>query len=198
MDLSGAARLRGGAQSDADPSCGCSDTSQRTAALRAEAGVPSRPASDFGLLLLRLFVHTPRETPASLPRLTTQTTCSAADEPDAVVAGRGFHPSLAHPHHAVQEVGFGSGLLGHADGCLYHPRALGETDWRYFRSFRNCSNLAPSVAPQGLIGASPDPEISDRCYENLKMVGAAGFEPATPCAQGRCATRLRHAPTRLS
>src|ERR1700683_5529747 len=27
------------------------------------------------------------------------------------------------------------------------------------------------------------------------MVGATGFEPATPCAQGRCATRLRHAPT---
>jgi hypothetical protein len=29
----------------------------------------------------------------------------------------------------------------------------------------------------------------------LKMVGATGFEPATPCAQGRCATRLRYAPT---
>jgi hypothetical protein len=29
----------------------------------------------------------------------------------------------------------------------------------------------------------------------ILLVGAAGFEPATPCAQGRCATRLRHAPT---
>jgi hypothetical protein len=28
-----------------------------------------------------------------------------------------------------------------------------------------------------------------------KMVGAIGFEPTTPCAQGRCATRLRYAPT---
>ena len=28
------------------------------------------------------------------------------------------------------------------------------------------------------------------------MVGAIGFEPTTPCAQGRCATRLRYAPTR--
>src|SRR4051794_36550011 len=28
------------------------------------------------------------------------------------------------------------------------------------------------------------------------LVGATGFEPATPCAQGRCATRLRYAPTR--
>src|SRR5438034_3727673 len=28
-----------------------------------------------------------------------------------------------------------------------------------------------------------------------KLVGATGFESATPCAQGRCATRLRYAPT---
>jgi hypothetical protein len=26
------------------------------------------------------------------------------------------------------------------------------------------------------------------------LVGAIGFEPTTPCAQGRCATRLRYAP----
>ena len=31
----------------------------------------------------------------------------------------------------------------------------------------------------------------------ILLVGAAGFEPATPCAQGRCATRLRYAPTTL-
>ena len=30
-----------------------------------------------------------------------------------------------------------------------------------------------------------------------KLVGARGFEPRTPCAQGRCATRLRYAPTVL-
>src|SRR5437762_8389462 len=28
----------------------------------------------------------------------------------------------------------------------------------------------------------------------VSVVGAAGFEPATTCAQGRCATRLRYAP----
>ena len=28
-----------------------------------------------------------------------------------------------------------------------------------------------------------------------RLVGAIGFEPTTPCAQGRCATRLRYAPT---
>src|SRR5262249_20913411 len=30
-----------------------------------------------------------------------------------------------------------------------------------------------------------------------RPVGARGFEPPTPCAQGRCATRLRHAPNRV-
>jgi hypothetical protein len=29
----------------------------------------------------------------------------------------------------------------------------------------------------------------------MTLVGAIGFEPTTPCAQGRCATRLRYAPT---
>lgn len=27
------------------------------------------------------------------------------------------------------------------------------------------------------------------------LVGVSGFEPLTPCAQGRCAARLRHTPT---
>ena len=31
--------------------------------------------------------------------------------------------------------------------------------------------------------------------KQTKLVGAIGFEPTTPCAQGRCATRLRYAPT---
>ena len=31
--------------------------------------------------------------------------------------------------------------------------------------------------------------------QSEKLVGAIGFEPTTPCAQGRCATRLRYAPT---
>ena len=36
-----------------------------------------------------------------------------------------------------------------------------------------------------------------RTMEKQSLVGATGFEPATPCAQGRCATRLRYAPTLL-
>jgi hypothetical protein len=34
-----------------------------------------------------------------------------------------------------------------------------------------------------------------RVKKNELLVGARGFEPRTPCAQGRCATRLRYAPT---
>jgi hypothetical protein len=32
-------------------------------------------------------------------------------------------------------------------------------------------------------------------YFIILLVGAARFELTTPCAQGRCATRLRYAPT---
>jgi hypothetical protein len=38
-------------------------------------------------------------------------------------------------------------------------------------------------------------ESSKSFVFNKDLVGAAGFELATPCAQGRCATRLRYAPT---
>lgn len=31
-----------------------------------------------------------------------------------------------------------------------------------------------------------------------KMVGAAGFEPATPWSQARCATKLRYAPSLIT
>src|SRR5690349_9439540 len=36
--------------------------------------------------------------------------------------------------------------------------------------------------------------IHKRVKTLVILVGATGFEPATPCAQGRCATRLRYAP----
>lgn len=32
-------------------------------------------------------------------------------------------------------------------------------------------------------------------YTRIKMVGAAGFEPATPWSRTKCATKLRYAPT---
>src|SRR5215475_13348726 len=33
------------------------------------------------------------------------------------------------------------------------------------------------------------------CKVQGRVVGATGFEPATPCTPCKCATRLRHAPT---
>ena len=34
--------------------------------------------------------------------------------------------------------------------------------------------------------------------QKKKMVGAAGFEPATPWSQARCATKLRYAPSLIT
>jgi hypothetical protein len=38
------------------------------------------------------------------------------------------------------------------------------------------------------------PGRSPRCPSWGRYIGATGFEPATPCSQSKCATRLRHAP----
>src|SRR3989304_2363989 len=38
-------------------------------------------------------------------------------------------------------------------------------------------------------------ELQARITPSWGRIGATGFEPATPCAQGRCATRLRYAPS---
>ena len=43
-----------------------------------------------------------------------------------------------------------------------------------------------------------DPCGASRSGEARRLVGAAGFEPATPCSQSRCATRLRYAPATWS
>jgi hypothetical protein len=43
--------------------------------------------------------------------------------------------------------------------------------------------------------ASAGTIIEQLFREEEGLVGAARFELATPCAQGRCATRLRYAPT---
>ena len=51
---------------------------------------------------------------------------------------------------------------------------------------RQMSNVVEEVVDAGITT-----ETKLRNY----LVGARGFEPPTPCAQGRCATRLRYAPT---
>ena len=38
------------------------------------------------------------------------------------------------------------------------------------------------------------PRVLMNNRETVSLVGAAGFEPAAPCSQSRCATKLRYAP----
>ena len=54
-----------------------------------------------------------------------------------------------------------------------------------------CSASQP-VTPAPNVFATFRP--SSRQFADLRNIGAAGFEPATPCSQSRCATKLRHAP----
>ena len=43
----------------------------------------------------------------------------------------------------------------------------------------------------------PITESSDPTSTTVTVVGTTGFEPATPCSQSRCATKLRHVPLKL-
>ena len=48
------------------------------------------------------------------------------------------------------------------------------------------------------LAARPTPRNQIRSIAlrgSTKDIGVPGFEPRTPCAQGRCATRLRYTPT---
>src|SRR3954470_17449586 len=56
--------------------------------------------------------------------------------------------------------------------------------------------MDPRNAPDLFAGLEDAPEaLAQLQLRKGKLVGARGFEPPTPCAQGRCATRLRYAPT---
>ena len=47
-----------------------------------------------------------------------------------------------------------------------------------------------------LVGTNNQPRVVTRNTSRSRacIVGMAGFEPATPCSQSRCATKLRHIP----
>jgi hypothetical protein len=83
-------------------------------------------------------------------------------------------PSCAHHQTAIRHlklmVGAGCGV----DSIV--SLTLRTAVWTFMWTFRLRSTTYPS-------------------NELKKLVGAIGFEPTTPCAQGRCATRLRYAPT---
>jgi hypothetical protein len=55
------------------------------------------------------------------------------------------------------------------------------------------SNRAES-APQTSLSEWSQDSMLGMSVSEVKMVGAIGFEPTTPCSRSRCATRLRYAP----
>ena len=83
--------------------------------------------------------------------------------------------------------------------AAHHPRRAGEAIRHRARPSRY-----PADADVMADGQRSREVAVDRGHvagvgwiENCPSVGAAGFEPATPCSQSRCATGLRHAPKNL-
>ena len=76
----------------------------------------------------------------------------------------------------------------------FMPYDLGYFDDETIRVEPIENPFGPKVLPM-----SPEETVTHVTgIDPRKVVGATGFEPATPCAQGRCATRLRYAPTHPS
>src|SRR5215472_18358804 len=79
---------------------------------------------------------------------------------------------------------FGDSVLIHFKLCVYHSTVAGETFDRYLRSRMNCSNFGFTIPPR---------QVSKYGGNSCKLCGLN--ENVFACAQGRCATRLRYAPT---
>ena len=86
-------------------------------------------------------------------------------------------------------------ITDYATRYLRACEALSTTQERYaFRVFERA--FQQFGLPDALRTDNGVPFASAQALYGLRiLVGATGFEPATPCAQGRCATRLRYAPT---
>ena len=87
-------------------------------------------------------------------------------------------------------------------GCALPPKRQKP---RWFEAFKWFKLLALNGTPEGI--RTPDlrlrrpllypAELLARTLLGMvkrKVVGETGFEPATPCSQSRCATRLRYSP----
>src|SRR5215813_11294663 len=62
----------------------------------------------------------------------------------------------------------------------------------------NWEKLAAMFPPRQVVKFGGMHRGMKQVAENRRLVGAVRFELTTPCAQGRCATRLRYAPTRIA
>jgi len=89
-------------------------------------------------------------------------------------------------------------LLRHADAGtklnLYTQVVSDRSVWRSPVWCGSCSLWRNLVKTKRLDISGQRRKANISALSSL-MVGAIGFEPTTPCAQGRCATRLRYAPT---
>jgi hypothetical protein len=81
-----------------------------------------------------------------------------------------------------------------AQDALYFCRAAHRTNALRKHDLRVSQEQIRGIPRQGLPTTTNVTGGSNR-EEKRCLVGARGFEPPTPCAQGRCATRLRYAPT---
>ena len=114
---------------------------------------------------------------------------------------------LGQPVGYAVALGIGDGLLlgVEAEAAAAAPcrrrRSSPSADRWSARSAGSYSSTQVGLALAGLHGVAG--RSVNACATALssplrsvcnKMVGAARFEPTTPCAQGRCATRLRYAP----
>ena len=73
----------------------------------------------------------------------------------------------------------------HLDHSIHFRRLIAASSQYAFRG-----------APEGI--RTPDPRLRRPLLfppELLARVGASRFERPTPCSQGRCATKLRYAPS---
>ena len=68
-------------------------------------------------------------------------------------------------------------------------RGLGE-ETASGQPIAGCPETVSGKAKEKAEGINPSAQSDLR----VKMVGATGFEPATPCTPYRCATKLRYAP----
>ena len=87
----------------------------------------------------------------------------------------------------------------HRDGVFASPHGSSWTTYwkdQYGQVEAHLDYSVLRIADGRLVlGTGPDLIEGDSVVEERSLVGAIGFEPTTPCAQGRCATRLRYAPT---
>jgi integrase len=106
-------------------------------------------------------------------------------------------------HHAITRLAESSeaseqtimAIAGHVSREMleHYSHIRQEAKRRAVESLDNVTILAQLGKWQRRTEQQQAPQVARR--KGRRLVGAIGFEPTTPCAQGRCATRLRYAPT---